>query len=77
MIRSSEWSEWFLRELLDMRDWMEHMWGGWRDQKALTILLRDNPDIHSHIRVVEASVINSYAVSFSSGDFIYHQVSVK
>eukprot|EP00240_Pyramimonas_obovata_P013484 CAMPEP_0118928130 /NCGR_PEP_ID=MMETSP1169-20130426/5457_1 /TAXON_ID=36882 /ORGANISM="Pyramimonas obovata, Strain CCMP722" /LENGTH=256 /DNA_ID=CAMNT_0006870039 /DNA_START=313 /DNA_END=1083 /DNA_ORIENTATION=- len=77
MIRSSKWSEWLLKELLDMRDWMEHMRGNWRDQKALTILLKNNPDIHSHIRVVEASVLNSYAASFTPGDFIYHQVNCK
>eukprot|EP00959_Pyramimonas_sp_CCMP1952_P354955 7435426-Pyramimonas_sp.AAC.2 len=57
MIRSSPWSEWFLRELLNMRDWVEYLGGSWRDQKALTILLHKYPDIHSHIRVVEASVM--------------------
>eukprot|EP00240_Pyramimonas_obovata_P015910 CAMPEP_0118928364 /NCGR_PEP_ID=MMETSP1169-20130426/5628_1 /TAXON_ID=36882 /ORGANISM="Pyramimonas obovata, Strain CCMP722" /LENGTH=292 /DNA_ID=CAMNT_0006870315 /DNA_START=229 /DNA_END=1107 /DNA_ORIENTATION=- len=77
MIRSSPWSEWFLRELLNMRDWIEYLGGSWRDQKALTILLDKYPDIHSRIRVVEASVINSYAPRFHPGDFIYHQVNCK
>eukprot|EP00242_Pyramimonas_sp_CCMP2087_P015129 CAMPEP_0198217868 /NCGR_PEP_ID=MMETSP1445-20131203/66220_1 /TAXON_ID=36898 /ORGANISM="Pyramimonas sp., Strain CCMP2087" /LENGTH=342 /DNA_ID=CAMNT_0043894703 /DNA_START=302 /DNA_END=1330 /DNA_ORIENTATION=+ len=77
MIRSSAWSEWFLKTLLEMRDWVEHLGGAWRDQKALTILLHKYPEIHSHIRLVNASAINSYAPRFRPGDFVYHQVNCK
>ena len=77
MIRSSKWSEWFLREMLSLRDWMESMKGAWRDQKALIVLMKKHPDIRSHIGVVERNSLNSYAVFWRTGDLIYHQVSVR
>jgi len=77
MIRSSKWSEWFLREMLSLRDWMESMKGAWRDQKALIVLMKKHPDIRSHIGVVERNSLNSYAVFWRTGDLIYHQVNCK
>eukprot|EP00959_Pyramimonas_sp_CCMP1952_P397731 8333899-Pyramimonas_sp.AAC.3 len=59
--------------MLSVRDWMEHMKGAWRDQKALITLMHKHPDIRSHIGVVERNSLNSYAVFWRPGDLIYHQ----
>lgn len=74
LLRASANTSWLLREMLAMRDWMEHMQGHWQDQKAFAIILQKFPEWRNRVARVLPSHLNTYADDFQSGDFIYHEV---
>ncbi|KAK3258393.1 hypothetical protein CYMTET_32559 [Cymbomonas tetramitiformis] len=77
MLRSGDWAEWLITELLKPRDVIEYSPGAWRDTKSFRDLVAKHPEVISRIKVVEKKRLQSYDMDWDLHDFIYHQPNCK
>lgn len=77
MIRNSEWSKNFFKDIYDQKQIPEnlkeqYLHEGLWENRGQDYLLYNNPDLMKNIKFVPKNTLNSFSIDWSPGDFVIH-----
>jgi len=68
-VQNTTWGHWFLQKVWDREDYVHH--GNW-EQRAIQVILRDDPTLWSHIQYLDQHELNVHNWFWHPGDFVLH-----
>jgi len=68
-VQNTTWSHWFLQKVWDKTDYVTH--GNW-EQRAIQVILRDEPTLWPHIQYLDQHEFNCHNWWWHEGDFVLH-----